>query len=115
MKKNMVFIGILALVLGGSTAEANWSGDVRVTAIEVSHVNLEGVWVRFTPSPFAGPTCSVDNGFYMLGGGQATVDKLTAIATSALVNSRAVSVFWDGACSGFGTSGYPVVRGLTLK
>ena len=36
---------------------------------------------------------------------------MTAIATSALVNSRPVTVYWDGTC----LDTYPVLKGMTLK
>jgi hypothetical protein len=111
MSKITVFIGILALISGGAAEAASWSHDVRVAAIEVSNVNAEGVWVSFTPAPYPGTSCPNKNGQYWLRGGPTNVDKMTAIATSALVNSRTVTVYWDDTCF----SGYPVLKGITLK
>jgi hypothetical protein len=90
----------------------NWSGNVNVASIEVSNASAPGVWVSFTTAPYASIPCAANkNVQYWMGGGQPNVDKMTAIATSALVNSRTVTVLWSGNCS----SGYPVLIGLTLK
>jgi hypothetical protein len=51
----------------------------------------------------------------MLGGGVDNVNKMTSIATDALVYSRNVAVFWGGNCSGGGTTGYPILLGVWLK
>jgi hypothetical protein len=113
MKKiTMLLIGLLALISGGAAEAANWSHDVRIAAIEVSNVNFEGVWVSFTTPPYPGTTpCPTKNGQYVLDGGISNADKMTAIATSALVNSRTVTVYADGTC----LHGYPALKGITLK
>jgi hypothetical protein len=111
MSKITVFIGLLALILGSSAEAANWSGNVKIAAIEVSNVNALGVWVSFTTPPYPTNPCPTKNGQYVLGGGQANIDKMTAIATSALVNSRTVTVYWSGGCA----TSYPVLLGITLK
>lgn len=119
MRKITVVIGILVLTSGSAAEAGIWSGDVRIASIEVAHPNAEvgteGVWVGFTTDPFGSHACSVKTGQYMLGGGEGNVEKMTELATAALVNSRIVSVFWGGGCSGGGTSGYPVLLGFTLK
>ena len=111
MKKITMLIGLLTLISGGAAEAAAWSHDVKIAAIEVSNVNVLGVWVSFTTPPYAGTSCPNKNGQYVLGGGIANADKMTVIATSALVNSRTVTVFADGTC----LSGYPVLKGITLK
>lgn len=99
----------LALISAGAAEAAGWSGNVRIATIEVSNVNAEGVWLSFTTPPFA--TSCPSKVQYWLQGGPSNVDKMTAIATSALVNSRLVAVYWDGTCA----SGYSVLKGITLK
>jgi hypothetical protein len=112
MTKIMVFIGILAILAlisaGVAEAAGGWSGDVKIATIEVSKVNAEGVWISFKTPPFAN---SCHSSQYWLQGDPSTVDKMTMIATSALVNSRFVTVYWDGTC----ITGYSILRGITLK
>lgn len=110
-----LFLGLLTFQFGGVVEAANWSGNVKVASIEVSSVNAAGVWLSFTTAPYTSHSCSNNNGQYMLGGGAANVDKMTSIATAALANSRNVSVFWGGGCSGGGSTGYPILLGVTLK
>jgi hypothetical protein len=114
LRSTTLFIGIFTFLLGGIAVAANWSGNVKVASIEVSNVNAPGVWLSFTPAPYHNLTCS-NKGQFMLGGGVDNVSKMTSIATEALENSRNVRVFWGGACSGGGTTGYPILIGLTLK
>jgi hypothetical protein len=113
VSKVVVFIGILALILGGSAEAADWSPQVSIVSIEISNVNTAGVWLSFNSPPFPSHTCSIKDGRYMLGGGQDNINKMTALATSLFEKSKTVSVFWRG-CSGGGTSGYPVILGLKL-
>jgi hypothetical protein len=111
----LLCVGVLAFLPAREAEAANWSGNVRVAAIEISNVNAAGVWVSFTSAPYSSHNCSTNNGQYMLGGGAANVDKMTSAATQALLYSRNVAVFWGGGCSGGGTTGYPILLGLTLK
>ena len=115
--KRILLIPLLTVsLLAGSAKAANWSATVKIATIEVANINLgPGVWLSFTSPPYSSHNCSAQNGQYMLGGGAANVDKMTAVATAAYVNSRNVSVYWGGACSGGGTSGYPILLGVTLK
>jgi len=115
MRKVSVLMSILVLSIGIQVEAANWSGNVRIATIEVSYVNIQGVWLSFTTPPYPSHTCSAKNGQYILGGGTANVNLIAPIANVALVNSRPVSVYWGGACSGGGTNGYPILLGLTLK
>lgn len=115
MKKIAVLMSVLVVMLAVPVQAASWSGNVRVATIEVSNVNLSGVWLSFTTPPYSSHSCSAKNGQYLLGGGTANVDKMTAAANAALVNARVVSVYWGGACSSGGVNGYPVLLGLTLK
>ena len=114
-KSVRVLLIIPCLILGNPANAANWSGTVKVASIEVSQVNALGVWVSFKSPPYSSHTCSIKSGQYMLGGSVANIDKMTTIATAALVNSRDVSVYWGGGCSGGGMNGYPVLTGITLK
>jgi hypothetical protein len=106
---------IITFLFGGPAQAANWSGNVKIASIEVSNWNSAGVWLSFTSAPYTSHKCSIKSGQYMLGGGADNVEKMTSIATAALVNSRNVTVFWGDGCSGGGTSGYPILVGLTLK
>lgn len=105
---------IITFLFGSAVEAANWSTPVKIASIEVSNVNTEGVWLSFTSPPYSSHTCSLKNGQYRLAGGDANINKMTAIATAALVNSRNVTVYWNG-CDGGGTNGYPILLGLTLK
>jgi hypothetical protein len=107
-------ISTFIVVLGGVANAANWSANVKVASIEVSNINTEGIWVSFTPNPFPNHNCSQKNGQYRLGGGVNTINPLVPTATAALVNSRNVTAYWLGCDSG-GTTGYPVLLGITIK
>jgi hypothetical protein len=120
MRKHLIlttlFICIFTFLPVGTTKAAyNWSGNVRIASIEVSNVNAAGVWLSFTSDPYSSHTCSAKNGQYKLGGGVDNVNKMMSVATDALVQSRNVSIYWGGGCSGGGTNGYPIMIGLTLK
>ena len=110
----VVFVGMMLLVAISAKTE-NWSENVKIESIQASQVDSLGVWVTFSRSPFPNNGCSETSGKYVLGGSVANIEKMTTIATAALVNSRYVSVYWSGGCSGGGTSGYPVLIGLTIK
>jgi hypothetical protein len=119
MKRLRKWIGVLftgvVLIWITPVNAANWSGSVKIESIRASQLDSLGVWVKFGAPPYPNHTCSDTSGEYMLGGSVANVEKMSALATAALVNSRSVSVYWDGSCSGGGTAGYPVLRGLTIK
>jgi hypothetical protein len=110
----MSFMG-LALIFVSSVNAANWSVNVKIESIRASQTDSLGVWVKFVTPPYPNQTCSDTSGEYMLGGSVANIQQMSSLATAALVNSRLVSAYWDGSCSGGGTTGYPVLRGLTLK
>jgi len=107
-----VLIGVFVLHFGGTAEAASWSGNVRITSLEVSNVNAAGVWLTFSSA--LSHNCSAKNGQFRLGGGEANINQMTSIATAALINSRNVTVFWSG-CDQGGTNGYPVLIGVTLK
>jgi hypothetical protein len=114
MRKIMLFLGVMALVFGATSAtaqEATWSGGVKITSIETSNVNIPGAWLSFTTAPRT-HTCS-NNGQWMLGGGAANASQMASVASLALIHSRFVRVIWRG-CSGGGSSGYPIIVGLTV-
>lgn len=115
--RNIVLVLAALVWISAGTAGAeeplNWSGKVKIESIEVSDVNAEGVWLSFTSPPNADHTCSIQTGQYMLGGGAANIARMFELATSAYQDARDVTVYWGGACSGGGTSGYPVLLGLT--
>lgn len=118
MRKVLAILGISALITMAASpaaAQANtWSANVRITSIEVSNVNLTGIWLQFSAAPL-NHHCSVKNGQWLLGGGTATAAQMASYAGLALVNSRNVTVFWGGTCSGGGTTGYPILLGITFK
>jgi hypothetical protein len=118
MRKSLILAALLAVffapLLTGNPVEAapGWNkADVKVTAVVVIEDN---VWLTFAPSPF-NVTCSIKDGSFLLDGSAAGVDKMTTLATQALVNSRNVRVSGTGKCSGGGTDGQPMVNGLVLK
>jgi hypothetical protein len=107
-----MLIGVITAVLGFTTdAHADgWSPDVRITSIEVSNVHTSGVWLGFNTPPHD-PGCSVTTS-YILGGGLTNINRMTSLATEALLNSRTVRVYWGGDCS---ADGYPVLLGIILR
>jgi hypothetical protein len=110
-----VAVLILVLISGGTANAANWSGSVKITSIQASNVNSPGIWLTFSAPPYPSHTCSQKSGEYRLGGGnQEIVNHMASIATSALVNSRNVTVFWVG-CDAGGNNGYPILLGVTIK
>src|SRR5689334_3892737 len=119
MKRLRKWIGVLVtgliFIWMTSVNAANWSSNVKIESIRASQTDSLGVWVKFGTPPYPNQTCSDTSGEYMLGGSVANIEKMSALATAALVNSRSVSVYWDGSCSGDGTTGFPVLRGLTIK
>ena len=115
MRSSALFIGICTLLVGATADAANWSGNVKIAAIEVSNVSTGGVWLSFTTPPYPSHPCAVQNGQYVLGGGIANVNKMTSVATEALENSRNIRVYWSGACSTGAGGGYPILLGITLK
>jgi hypothetical protein len=111
----MVVLAVMAVVFGATSAaaqEATWSGTVKITSIETSNVNSPGVWLSFTTAPRT-HTCS-NNGQWILGGGAANASQMASVAALALIHSRFVRVIWRG-CSGGGSSGYPILVGLTIS
>lgn len=116
MRKFLSAIPLLMTLLLVGTVEAatTWSQvDVKITSVTV---NEDAVYITFAPAPFSGVNCSrAREGAYVLGGNAAAIDKLTSIATQALVNSRNVRVATHSTCSAGGQDGYPVATGLTLK
>lgn len=117
MHKILVFTSVLTLMVGNHAYAADgWSKNVKIKSIEVSKVNVEGVWLQFTRQPFSPYPCGSVANQYWLGGpldfsNQNNINQMTSLATTAFLNDRDVSVYWDGTCSG----GYAVLRGLTLK
>ena len=116
MTKSMLqlamLIGVITAVLGFTTdAHADWSPDVRITSIEVSNVDVLGVWLVFSTPPH-NPSCPLTTGEYILGAGTTNIDRMFSLATEALLNSRTVRVYWGGDCS---ADGYPVLRGIMLR
>lgn len=113
------FALISVLVLMADTpvyAAGSWSKNVKIKSIEVSKVNVEGVWLQFTKQPFSPYPCGSIANQYWLGGpldfaNENNINQMTSLATIAFINDRDVSVYWDGTCSG----GYAVLRGLTMK
>lgn len=99
------------LIASTLVVAATWSADVKIQNISVTGGQ---VYVAFTNPPFR-HQCPVQNGSYVLGGTPADVDKMTSLATQALVKSRNVSVLFDNTCSAGGANGYPIVTGLALK
>jgi len=95
-------------MIGALQVTASWSPETKVRGIAV----LEGgVLLSFTTQPF-NHNCSVRDGTYLVGGTSDNVDKVTALATQALLKSRPVLVGADGVCS---QRGYPILTGLTMK
>jgi hypothetical protein len=108
----LLLIGVLMFPLVSTVEAALWSRDARITAITVEDGN---VFLEFTVSPFT-HRCSVTDGRYMLGGTSASVDKMTSLATQALMSSRSVQVYLsDGGCSSEKAPSFPVLTALKLK
>ena len=122
MTKSMLqlamLIGVITAVLGfTNAAHAGWSDDVRITSMEVSSVfdpEVSGVWLAFNEPPHQ-PSCSFTTS-YVLGGGttniNTNVNRMMALATEALLNSRTVRVYWGNECS---DDGYPILLGIILR
>lgn len=108
------FIGVVGLVSAGTANAANWSGNTKISSIEISNVNAEGIWLTFTSAPYPSHTCSIKNGQWRLGGGQTNINHMVDLANLALMNNRNIAVYWVG-CDGPGTTGYPVLLGITVK
>ena len=99
------------LIASTLVVAATWSADVKIPNISVTGGQ---VYVTFTNPPFR-HSCPVQNGSYLLGGTSEDVDKMTSLATQALVKSRNVAVLFEGTCSSGSANGYPIVTGLALK
>jgi hypothetical protein len=113
MNNTTMVIGALLLVASSTTYAATWSGPVKVASIEtIDAGGVMHVYLTFTTDPYPNHTCpNKGGGFYRLGGNTDTAKQMSTLATSALLASRPITVLWNDGCE----SGYPVLRGLTLK
>jgi hypothetical protein len=106
--KRLFTILMTLSIIGVLEVSAAWSTETKVRGIAV---NEGQVLLNFTTQPF-NHSCTVRDGTYIVGGTSENVDKVTALASQALLKSRSVLVASNGACS---AGGYPVLTGLTLK
>jgi hypothetical protein len=114
MRRISAAIGVLVFVMGGAAYANAWSGEVGVAAIEASDTGGAGggVWLRFNTAPFASHSCSNKSGQYRLGGSSENIKQMAALAVSARLSARPVSVFWGGGCD---NGGYPLLVGIELR
>jgi hypothetical protein len=113
LRRALLTASAVVLISSGIANAAGWSGNVKITSIEVSQVSAAGIWVSFTPSPFPSNACPNNNGQYKLGATNTNADILNHMAltaNAAFVNSRFVKVYWSGNCF----SNYPILIGVTI-
>ena len=136
MKKifgSTVLVVAVGLVATAAHAAEFWSSNssLKVTDISVespSDTSGPRVYVKFS-STGLGFThgCSVTDGWWIVGGNSAGVERAHAQLLSARLAERNVSIKWDNAgisgatgnqisCAGAGQAvGHPVLRGLIVK
>src|SRR5687767_8565749 len=101
MKRTSLFWTVVFMLLLVPQANAaGWSKPARkIKSIEVSDVSAPGVWLTFVKAPVFSPKPNCGNGTdYWLGSGASpdSVNKMTDAAIAAFMNSRDVTVYWDG-------------------
>jgi hypothetical protein len=124
MKRIIGLVGAFAFSFSGAIdahASPVWSGNVDVSLIEVSDTG-GGVqyYLQFSAQPHSTSCSAGSGGQWLVGGSADNVKAIVSIATSAKLGVRPVQVMWDNgggslSCSGGGTTGYPIVRGLEIQ
>jgi hypothetical protein len=116
--KRAVFSGILAasFFVSSIASAAGWSGDVGVAKISSEDTGSgTKVYLMFTSSPMS-TSCSLNSsGYWLAGSTTDNIERILAVAMSAKLSVRNVKVYWNGACSGGGSTGYPVASGLEMQ
>lgn len=105
----------VAMVLVAQDAVAGvWSAGSKIKMIEAGDVGAGAkVYISFNANPLPSAGCA-NADWVVLGGSLENIKNMTALATSAHLSSRSVAVYWNGACSGGGSNGYPVIVGIQL-
>jgi hypothetical protein len=115
----LCFLGALTLslfVASHARSASSWSGPVLVTQIEVSDTGAGAkTYLLFNQAPIVTGCSNPSNGQWLVSGSTDNIKNITSLATSSKLGARTVTVFWNNGCSGGGTTGYPVLTGLTLN
>jgi hypothetical protein len=108
-------IAILAIPVAASAGQ--WStAPVTISQIEVSDAYASGTTnytLMFSSAPITTNCSNGSSGSWLVGGTGSVPKDIITQATAAKLAGRSVKVFWSG-CTGGGTSGSPVLMGLTI-
>ena len=128
MKMKAISLGLAAV--GLFVATAAYAGPAFSGVVNVNEVDAEAdlvgsgagsVYLTFTSAPFT-TTCSLNSsGTWLLGGNADSVKAMQSLALGAKLSGKGVRVLFNNtysgttACSGGGSTGYPVARGISVQ
>jgi hypothetical protein len=116
----VVMTGVLTA--GSASADLAWSGSVRVSKVDIENIGgsvpTSALYLTFNTPPMT-TQCSLTGNTFIVNGGDADgVKGILSIALAAKLSATSVRVLFSNSyqnaisCSGGGTVGYPVLRGL---
>lgn len=118
---------MLALIAVGGQAFAAWVQSperyVEIVSVEGSSIDPDGpgvLYVGFSSTP-ATTNCSYGNTLWKVGGDTEFVKAIQSAALAAKLSRVRVEAIYNNSysgtwtCSGGGTTGYPVLRGLIVR
>jgi hypothetical protein len=127
MKKfvpTLVLAATTIFTASAAYAAMTWSSAVNVSRVDVesdpSGSGVGEVYLRFSSNPHT-TSCSGGSSTWVVGGNPDTVKHVHATALAAKLSGTTVKVLFNNAyssvtsCSGGGTTGYPVLRGLEMQ
>jgi hypothetical protein len=117
----------LSLTAVGAHAIQGWAESsnryVEMVSTENNLETLNGVgsvYLNFSSTPFT-TSCSAGHSLWKIGGDAESVKSIQSAALAAKLARVRVRVVWNNSysstwsCSGGGTNGYPMLRGLTVR
>jgi hypothetical protein len=122
---SLAFAGILMATV--AHASLVWSsGTVAVTKVDFetdpTGTTSEGtLWLTFSSTPVATSCSAGGAGQWIVGGTTESIKSILATATAAKLSGNSVKVLYNNSnsgtqsCSGGGTTGVPILRGLELQ
>jgi hypothetical protein len=133
MKTLIVALSFAAAIVAysGNAMAGSWSsGPVAITAIEINDVygrnSGASFYLTFNAAPMNTGCSGGSAGQWLIASGiypnspnteigTQSIRDMAQQATSAKLAGRSVKVYWNGNCSGGGTSGIPVLTGLLIN
>jgi hypothetical protein len=106
----------VALFLGSLAYAAGWSGIVGVSKISVEDTGSGAkVFINFASTPLSTGCSNAGVNYWLLSGTSDDIKRMLSVALAAKQSVNNVKVYWNGGCSGGGSTGYPIATGLELQ